>query len=62
MNNKVIPDQKTVDDLEAKIYQAYYKQNPEGDARFDVWPQVIKAKKSGNPVKELNIVLEEYSN
>lgn len=46
-----------IKELENKIYDTYYKLNPQGDARFDVWPAVIKAKKEKDPIKALQNVL-----
>lgn len=61
-DQKVIDDQALVDRLETQIYNTYYKNNPQGDARFDLWPQVLEAKKSQNPVKELESILESLTN
>jgi len=39
--------------LEQKIYDRYYKLNPNGDARCELWPLVIKAKASPDPIVSL---------
>jgi hypothetical protein len=46
--------------LEAAIYNAYYKMFPSGDARFSLWPKVIKAKQAENPIEALNEILKRY--
>lgn len=45
-------------ELENKIYETYYKNNPNGDARFTVWPKVVKAK---GDIEKLKQILEEVS-
>ena len=52
---------KTLKELENKIYDAFYENNPQGDARYDLWPQVIKAKKGMNPEKELLSILKDIT-
>lgn len=49
----------TLKTLEDEIYGAYYKLNPKGDARYNLWPAVIKAKKEKDPVKALKAILKE---
>lgn len=44
--------------LESAIYNCYYHFNPNGDARFGLWPQVIQAKKSKNPKNALIRILK----
>jgi len=54
---------KNINELEKQIYDAYYEMNPMGDARYNLWGDVIKAKKAGiEEMKELlNAVIEgEY--
>jgi hypothetical protein len=43
----------TVSEWENKIYDYYYEQNPDGDARYSLWPDVIEAKKMSNPEEAL---------
>tara|TARA_R100000951_G_scaffold101420_1_gene92961 strand:- start:33984 stop:34190 length:207 start_codon:yes stop_codon:yes gene_type:complete len=45
--------------LESKIYSTYYDANPEGDARYDLWPAVIEANGASDPVEELTCLLEQ---
>ena len=48
----------TKKEIEAQIYDAYYDLNPEGDARYDLWPEVLAANKMPEPEKELLLILE----
>jgi hypothetical protein len=48
------------DRLEERIYDEFYEQNPEGDARYDLWPAVIKAKKEG--LESLESLLVDVEN
>lgn len=43
----------SVQEWEKKIYDYYYEQNPKGDARFNLWPDVVEAKKKSNPEEAL---------
>jgi len=48
----------TIEQLEAKIYDKFYDENPEGDARSNgLWKEVIDAKKADDPIKALQGVL-----
>ena len=52
-----------MNELEKQIYDAYYEQNPMGDARYHLWGDVIEAKKIGiEAMRELldNVVNGEY--
>jgi len=53
-------EEKTIKELENAIYEAYYKQNPEGDARLGLWGEVMDASKSENPREELEEILSRY--
>jgi len=49
----------TVQELEAKIYDTFYDNNPDGDARTNgLWKDVIDAKKDIDPVGELQLILD----
>lgn len=43
--------------IEAAIYNTFYKNNPEGDARWSLWPEVIRAKKEKQAKKALTKIL-----
>lgn len=49
-------------ELENKIYDTFYELNPDGDARFGLWPDVVDAKKSDNPQEALQALLSEVEN
>ena len=50
----------TTAELEAKIYDTYYEQNPDGDARTNgLWKAVIDAKKHENAEMVLTDLLCE---
>lgn len=42
----------TNEELESKIYDTYYDQNPDGDARFGLWKAVLDAQKEGTEALE----------
>ena len=48
------------DRIEKDLYKKYYEADPEGDARFDLWPDVIQAKKAKNPIEALKALYSEY--
>ena len=49
--------EKQIADLEGVIYDTFYNLNPDADARFVLWPEVIKAKKDSDPIQALASVL-----
>ena len=51
--------EERIKELEAKIYDTYYDNGGE-DARYDLWPAVIKAKKQG--VEAMEEVLSDVEN
>lgn len=59
-NHTATSKEQEIKALENKIYDAYYKQNSGGDARFGLWPEVIKAKKEKDPITALNEILDQY--
>jgi hypothetical protein len=53
----------TVQELEAKIYDTFYDNNPDGDARTNgLWKDVIDAKKEVDPLAELQSILRCVEN
>ena len=53
----------TVQELEAKIYDTFYDNNPNGDARTNgLWKDVIDAKKEVDPLAELQSILRCVEN
>lgn len=50
----------TLEELESAIYEAYYKKNPDGDARMGLWGEVMKAQEKANSRKVLMEILERY--
>lgn len=57
---KVKTQEQQQEDLEKQVYEAYYKKNPDGDARVGLWGQVIKAKKDADSIKSLKDLLAIY--
>jgi DNA-binding PadR family transcriptional regulator len=49
-----------IKELENEIYDTYYELNPEGDARFGLWKDVIDAKKEG--VEAMEVLLDTVKN
>lgn len=47
-----------IEEMENKIYDTYYKKNPKGDARNNLWGMVIRAKKNKDPIKALEEILK----
>ena len=53
---------KTIAQLESMIYDLYYKKNPKGDARFGLWPSVVKAKQQRNKKDALIKIYKSLDN
>jgi hypothetical protein len=53
----------TVSELESKIYDTFYDNNPDGDARTNgLWKDVLDAKKEADPLAELQSILRCVEN
>ena len=50
-----------IDTLEKKIYDTFYDNGGE-DARFELWPDVLEAKKAKFPIEELEQILDIVTN
>lgn len=47
-----------IEEMENKIYDTYYKKNPKGDARNNLWGMVIRAKITKDSISALEEILE----